>query len=268
MGQRSTSQNTEAPDSKSGFLRSIFQRGIGKASRVLRRLKEAVAFGARKTIPLLERVTPTLARRMRAKGWIWQPTFGYRNLNELYDAAVDPYNFTANPYEAGKYAHTMQLLSGRTYDAALEIGAAEGVFTEMLAPVCRFLVAIDIAEAAVARGRQRLAQFSNVKFIQAALPHQMPDGYFDLMIASDVLNYFPKDVLIDVLHLLAERLVPGGMLFALHYRGSRYDWPIDPVEVHELLKTFSQLELIHNEVVEGVGPAGDGYIVTILKKGA
>jgi SAM-dependent methyltransferase len=268
MGQKSTPRKAQVPESKSGFLQSIFQRGIYKTRHVLRPLKEAVAFASRKTIPLLERVTPMLARRMRAQGWIWQPTYGYRNLNELYDTAVDPYHFTTNPYEAGKYAHTMQLLSGRTYDAALEVGAAEGVFTEMLAPICQSLVALDIAEAAVARGRQRLAQFSNVKFIQAALPQQMPDGYFDLIIASDVLNYFPKDVLIDVLHLFAERLVPGGMLFALHYRGSRYNWPIDPVEVHELLKTFSQLEVIHNEVVEGVGPAGDGYLVTILKKGA
>jgi SAM-dependent methyltransferase len=139
------------------------------------------------------------------------------------------------------------------------------VFTQLLAPICGSLVAIEVAETAVERARKRLTGFDNVSFIQAALPEQMPDGSFDLIVASDVLVYFPKDVLVDISHMLAARLAPGGVLFSLHYLGY-FGQPITGDTVHEILRHHLQLEQVHDESVVGVGPRGAGYTITIFRK--
>lgn len=202
---------------------------------------------------------------MRKWGWIWEPTYGPRWSNELYEKKEDPYHFNDSPYETEKYAHMMRLLNGRTYGSALEIGAAEGAFTQLLAPSCSSYLAIEVAEAAVARAKDRLAGYANVTFVHAALPNQMPDGKFDLIIASDVLYYFPKDVLLDLTCRFEEALEPGGLLFAQHYLGN-FGQTIVGHKTHDLMKSHSVLEVIHDETVTEVGPEGKGYTITIFQK--
>jgi protein-L-isoaspartate O-methyltransferase len=80
----------------------------------------------------------------------------------------------------------MRLLNGRLYENALEIGAAEGIFTQHLAPICTSLLSVEVADAAVAQANERLRGGTNVTFIQATLPRQMPNEQFDFIIASDV----------------------------------------------------------------------------------
>ena len=242
------------------FLKSVLGPG-------LRKLKYGSALTIRRSVPFLDKTVPSLGRKIRTWGWIWQPSYSASWLKNFYKRTVDPYHFDGTPYEAEKYAHTMRLLNGRIYENALEIGAAEGIFTQLLAPICTSVLAVEVADAAVARANERLRGCTNVTFIQATLPHQMPDGQFDLIIASDVLYYFPKDVVLELLARFEEGLKPGGILFTLHYLGN-FGQAIVGRELHDLMKRHSTLEQTHDETVAGVGPGGDGYTVTIFRKPA
>ncbi|MGC9452280.1 MAG: SAM-dependent methyltransferase [Oceanipulchritudo sp.] len=230
-------------------------------------LRDGLARVLRALVPLFELLVPPLGRRLRNWHWIWQPVFGDRWLNGFFADRVDPFRFENNPYEAGKYAHTLRVIGGRRYGRALEIGTAEGVFTRLLAPYCEALTGIDVSEVAVERARQRLAEFPHVEIRQAMLPVDLPAGPFDLIVASDVLYYLPVDVLRQMIPRLAQQLAPGGLPFALHYLGNFGQHTMGRV-VHERLHACPGLELVHEETVEHVGPAGAGYTLTLLKRPA
>ena len=200
---------------------------------------------------------PPLGRALKSSGWIWQPLGTHLWMNRHYARKVDPWGFDSSAYEANKYAHSLRLLATRTYQTGLEIGAAEGVFTRMLAPQCGSLLAIDVAEVAVTRARQRCADLPNVTVLHAALPTATLQGRFDLIVASDVLYFFPSDVLVDIVGWLEAKLQPGGVLFALHYRGE-IGQPLNGDRVHDLLRQHLRIRSILEEVVENVGP-GPGY---------
>ena len=227
-------------------------------------LKQTTALLLRQFIKITEKVVPPLGRKMRGWGWVWQPVFSHQYLNKFYEGKEDPFNF-ASPYELGKYEHSLRLLEGKSFKRALEVGAAEGIFTEMLAPQCDALIGVEVADVAVERARERLAPLKNVEFIQAALPNNMPDGMFDLIVLSDVLYYFPKDVLLDLLRQFEERLEPGGMIFTLHYLG-RIGAPLMGGDVHDLMRSRMTSQIIHDERVKDVGPNGDGYDVLIFER--
>lgn len=239
------------------------------ARKLLRFSQFMFARAMRLPVPFFETAIPPLGRKMRGWGWIWQPAYGHKWLNDFYENTVDPYEFDGTPYEDEKYNHTLGILGKRKYGRALEIGAAEGVFTERLAPYCSSLVAVEVADAAVARAKERLASCPSVTVVQAALPNQMPDGQFDLILASDVLYYFPKDVVVKLLKIFESRLNPGGTLFTLHYLGD-FRQTLLGRDVHDLMKSQSTLEQIHDETVDGVGPreAKDGYTITVFRKPA
>ena len=262
MNQTNLDRPSTAEGSKS--LKGRLRPWLMPAKRAFLALKQTAALIMRFVIKGVEKIIPPLGKKMRRWGWVWQPVFSHQYLNKFYEGKEDPFNF-ASPYEIGKYEHTLRLLEGKTFRRALEVGAAEGIFTEMLAPVCEELIGIEVADIAVERALQRLSHLPQVKFLQAALPNDMPDGTFDLIIVSDVLYYFPKDVLTDLLRAFERSLEPGGMIFSLHYRG-RIGAPILGDEVHDLMKQVLSLSLSHEERVKDVGPNGDGYNVLIFEK--
>ena len=76
---------------------------------------------------------------------------------------------------------------GRT----LELGCSIGVFTEMLAPRCDSLLAVDFSRTAVAEARRRLsAERVGRASSGATLPEQMPEGPFDTIVCSELLYYW------------------------------------------------------------------------------
>ncbi|MDR6290506.1 SAM-dependent methyltransferase [Inquilinus ginsengisoli] len=203
------------------------------------------------------------ADSIRSWDWLWQPTYGRRWHERFYRVRDDPYGCTVNPYDRQKYDRTLDLLAGRQFPSALEIGCSEGVFTEMVAPRCGKLLGIDLSEQAVERARARLAHLDHVTVMRATLPMEMPPGSHDLILCLDVLYYLPKDVLIGFLPRLKAALRPGGLLFALHYLGD-FGQAMRGKEVHDLLVARLGLEVGHDEIVPGVGPAGAGCRVTCL----
>lgn len=160
---------------------------------------------------------------------------GPEYFEELYARNRDPWGFETSEYERGKYGRTLEALGGRRFRRALEAGASIGVFTEMLADRCDELMAVDVSEKAVAVARERLAGREHVRVERRSLPEEMPDGPFDLIVASEVLYYFPREEMLATLREFEGELAPGGILLAVHWRRETKTYPLQGDEVHELL---------------------------------
>jgi predicted TPR repeat methyltransferase len=160
---------------------------------------------------------------------------------ELYAASPDPWNFETSDYEREKYAHTLGALGGRRFRRALEAGASIGVFTRMLADTCDELLAVDVSEKAVAAARERLEGLDHVRVERRTLPEEMPGGPFDLIVASEVLYYFPREEMLAMLDGFERVLAPGGALLAVHWRRETRTYPLQGDEVHALLPAHTGL---------------------------
>jgi SAM-dependent methyltransferase len=167
----------------------------------------------------------------------------------LYEQSPDPWSFETSPYERKKYERTLGVLQGRRYRRSLEVGCSIGVFTAMLAPLCNELWAVDVSERAVAAARKRLARFPHVGVERRRLPEETPEGPFDLIVASEVLYYWPEEVMLAALRCFEELLAPGGVLLAVHWRKETQTYPLQGDEVHELLLEHTRLANI-NAMVE------------------
>jgi SAM-dependent methyltransferase len=159
----------------------------------------------------------------------------------LYEQSPDPWGFETSPYERKKYERTLGVLQGRRYQRVLEVGCSIGVFTVKLAPLCDEVLAVDVSERAVAAARERLAGFPHVQVEQRRLPEETPEGPFDLVIASEVLYYWPKEVVLTALRRFEEVLAPSGVLLAAHWRKETKTYPLQGDEVHELLLEHTRL---------------------------
>jgi SAM-dependent methyltransferase len=153
----------------------------------------------------------------------------------LYAEREDPWDFATSAYEAAKYEATVAALGDRRYGRALEAGCSIGVLTEMLAARCDALVAVDVSERAVERARARLAGAPHVRVERRTLPEELPEGPFDLIVCSEVLYYWSRDLLQAALPPLVAALAPGGSLLAVHWRPETRTYPLLGDEVHDLL---------------------------------
>ncbi len=162
---------------------------------------------------------------------------------ELYAASPDPWNFETSDYEREKYRHTLSVLGDRRFRRALEAGSSIGVFTRMLAGLCEELLAVDVSEKAVEAARERLKGFEHVRVERRTLPEEMPAGPFDLIVASEVLYYFPREEMLAMLDGFETVLAPGGALIAVHWRRETRTYPLQGDEVHGLLAAHTSLTL-------------------------
>ena len=160
---------------------------------------------------------------------------------DLYEQSPDPWDFETSPYERKKYERTLGVLQGRRYRRALEVGCSIGVFTTMLVPLCDEVRAVDVSEKAVAAARSRLAGFPHARVERRRLPEQTPEGPFDLIVVSEVLYYWPEEVMLAALRRFEEALAPGGVLLAVHWRKETKTYPLQGDEVHALLLEHTRL---------------------------
>ena len=168
---------------------------------------------------------------------------GREYFDELYARSRDPWGFETSEYERNKYERTLSVLAQRRYRRALEVGCSIGVFTAMLAPLCDELLAVDVSEAAVTVARQRLAGSPNVRLELRSMPEEAPQGPFDLVVASEVMYYWPEDVMLSALRRFEEVLAPGGSLLAVHWRKETKTYPLQGDEVHDLLLGHTRLAI-------------------------
>ena len=159
----------------------------------------------------------------------------------LYEESTDPWGFETSEYERRKYERTIETLGERRFRRPFEAGSTIGVFTAMLAPWCDELLAVDASEKAVELARERLAEHGHVRVERRTLPEEMPEGVFDLIVASEVLYYLPREVVLEALRRFEGILAPGGVLVAVHWRKETKTYPLQGDEVHELLVGHTRL---------------------------
>ena len=143
------------------------------------------------------------------------------HFDQLYAAKPDPWRYATSSYEAAKYAATLSALPRPRYGTALEVGCSIGVMTALLARRCDDLLALEPAEAALAEARRRNAAFPHVRFASLLVPVEWPDGCFDLVVISEVLDYLGEADLAALAGCLTGSLKAGGDLVLVHWVGKK-----------------------------------------------
>jgi len=141
----------------------------------------------------------------------------------LYRSDPDPWGFATSDYEREKYAATLAVLPRQHFVRGFEVGCSIGVLTRQLAARCDALVAVDVAETALAQARERCAGLDGVRIARMAVPGEWPDGGFDLVLFSEVLYYLGPSGGADGIAEAARRtlacLQPGGAVLLVNWRG-------------------------------------------------
>jgi len=162
-----------------------------------------------------------------------------------YRADPDPWGYTTSTYERDKYAATLAACGPGPFAHALELGASIGVFSAALAPRCRRLTTIDAAPTAVELSRRRLTNAPGVEIMEASIPAGIPDGPYDLVVASEILYYLTADELEATLDRIGGQTQPGSRLVAVHWRPAGSERPLTADEVHATLRHALWLRTLH-----------------------
>jgi trans-aconitate methyltransferase len=129
----------------------------------------------------------------------------------------DPWQYTTNPLEQARFRKQTELLDevrkGQLFESGLEIGCAEGLYTEVLAERCESLLVLDLSPTALARAQNRRRWPEWVRFGAFDLRSEVVPGTFDLIIAAGVLEYFYRpSTLFGIREKLTASLRPNGYL--------------------------------------------------------
>lgn len=189
--------------------------------------------------------------RLLAPSGVPQKTF-----ERLY-RRPDPWHYATSAYEQGKQDKALELVGQEHPERVLEIGCAEGVFTEKLAArgIGKQIVGIDISSRAIARARERCARFGGVEFRSANILGESPDGLFDLVFIMEILYYLGRD-LRTVCARLSPSLRDGCTVFLMH--GSSEGAPL-----HRSFQDLLGLKLVSEHLVKDTPRP---YLMTILQK--
>jgi SAM-dependent methyltransferase len=137
-----------------------------------------------------------------------------------FAGAIDPWSFETDTV-AGRDRFNRELAmldavrGGSRFRRALEVGCAEGMFTELLAPRCEELLAVDMLPVALARARARCGSDPHVRFAEWDLRTDPIPGAFDLVVVEAVLDCLCQPWAFRAARdKLVAALAPGGYLLA------------------------------------------------------
>ena len=135
--------------------------------------------------------------------------------DHLFSRSPDPWDYTS-AYERHKYDDTLSLVPAHV-TSALEVGCAEGVFTERLAARAERLTAADISRVALERAQRRCVGSDNVDFRQLDVFSEPLPGDNELIVCSETLYYARDEAQLKLaVRALATALKPGGVLVTTH----------------------------------------------------
>ena len=102
----------------------------------------------------------------------------------------DPWELESSEFEQARYARQLAMLEGSRYASVLEIGCGAGVFTRSLAEMADHVVALDIAEGAIAQALSKVSA-DNVDFRVVNVMEFDPvaEGPWDLVVMSETIYY-------------------------------------------------------------------------------
>jgi SAM-dependent methyltransferase len=169
--------------------------------------------------------------------------------DRLYSAQDDPYGFDRNDVEKLKFARLLELCGPGPFERALEVGCSQGAFTELLAPRCRELLAVDISFKAVSKAAERVAHLPQARCQVRNLPSEVPPGPFDLIVASDVLYYWTREDVRTAAKRFGGALAPQGVLVVAHYV-PQWGSFLTGDEAHDIFRASTPLRPVVGERVE------------------
>jgi 2-polyprenyl-3-methyl-5-hydroxy-6-metoxy-1,4-benzoquinol methylase len=145
------------------------------------------------------------------------PEQGQAELNQEFESHEDPWDYATIPLQKERIRREVEMLDAvrgaARFKNALEVGCAEGMFTEKLAPLCESLLAADISSVALARARQRLQGCAHVRFVHWDLRVEPLPGDYDLIVIVHTLEYVRNPLYVRRARAkLANSLRPGGYL--------------------------------------------------------
>ena len=158
-----------------------------------------------------------------------------RHFDELFSASDDPWHFKARWYELRKRSMTLACLPRARYASAYEPGCANGELSAALAERCDRLLISDGSSAAVTLAKHRVAHQPHVSTVQAWVPDEWPDGFFDLIVISELAYYLDTSALPKLAHKARNSLAPGGDIVACHWRPPIVGCTVEGDEVHRCL---------------------------------
>jgi SAM-dependent methyltransferase len=164
-----------------------------------------------------------------------------------YRADPDPWGYRASAYEQAKYAATLAACGPGPFAHALELGASIGVFSAHLAPRCLRLTTIDYSPTAVRRASAALAGHRQARALLGAIPEDLPEGRYDLVVASETLYYLHAAALAQTLEMLEGRLASGGRLVCVHWRPAGPERPLTANQVHDVVRRQRWLRELQTE---------------------
>jgi SAM-dependent methyltransferase len=153
----------------------------------------------------------------------------------LYAGDADPWGIEAGWYEQRKRALVLAALPRPRYERAFEPGCASGALSIELAARCDELVCWDPAARAVEAAQARLADRPGVTVARGALPGDVPEGTFDLVVASEVVYYLDAEDREAFWRAVEDCLRPGGHLLAVHWLREAPEYPVEGPAVHDEL---------------------------------
>ncbi len=164
-----------------------------------------------------------------------------------YRADPDPWGYHSSAYEQAKYTATLAACGPGPFADALELGGSIGVFSARLAPRCRRLTTIDYSATAVRRARAALAGHPQARAVLGAIPEDLPEGRFDLVVASETLYYLSAEGLAQTMRTLKQRMAPGGRLVCVHWRPAGPERPLTASVVHDAVRREPWLRTLQTE---------------------
>lgn len=169
----------------------------------------------------------------------------------------DPWDLDGSPLDRARYAAELRLVDDRRYERVLELGCAAGAFTERLAPLADRLLAVDVAQEAVAAARQRVQDdHVEVRLANAMALDPAEEGPWDLVVLAETIYYlgwlYPMFHVAWLLHALHDATVPSGRLLLVdtisHDNGLMSHWLIR--SYRDLARNVGY-ELEHHETLRG-----------------
>ena len=182
-----------------------------------------------------------------------------RDFERRYRACADPWGYRSSPYERSKYAATLDACGPGPFEAALELGGSIGVFSTQLAPRCRSLTTVDFSPTAAREALAALGQHPHVRVVVGEIPQALPEGKFDLVVASEILDYLDAGAFTETLEQIRRGLIIGGRLVCVHWRKPGPDRPLTAGHVHEQVQAQSWLRPVRSE-------SGDEYLLDALER--
>ena len=183
----------------------------------------------------------------RFRNLLQKDTTSTKYFEAKYRKSADPWNFASSSYEGGRYEAMLAVLEKERYGRAFEPGCSVGVLTQRLAPLCDRVEAMDISPTAVAQAQARCKDLPNVTIRCGALPGDIPQGSFDLVVLSEIGYYFTEEQLTVLGRQLIERIRPSGTLLATHWLGHSKDHLLTGDRVHEIMEAMPGLAIERSE---------------------